>query len=640
MGSRKNSVASISSRKSDAIVKRSEVFDRSDVGEKSELNGRAGEEEFYRQCRAAYLMVCKSTLEKITTRQQLCQVLQNAGRSPSRRALEQYFPVSMSALDFEDVCEVARQERPVAREELLAAFRKIDRNSDGFLTCDELRRVLTTRGERMTEKELQGVFEDADVNRDGKLDYAEFSRMVLETARQCERMALERLEADGRGRVWQLGSQAPERGISSRAGKSEASPRASPRVTPQPAMRAASRPSSSGRDRRPSVSSMVSVSAGKARGKLPEPKNLKDWKHIRSKGCFFVEEDGSLASHHYRLELTQPTSVYITVQPLDLSPEDGPRSTWFGVDTAVFILRENGDSANAKDLVSFTELCHKETFAWRGDLQKGSYLLLPFTTGCRLRKRSSTAATASRSTALITTAENGELELTRQFRTVLSDIFEIIDLDGNGLLSLEEYNLFELRTSGEECDTSAWEVCKANFDMKRNELTRQGFLDLTLMEARDQGGDPRDLWVTLEAMGYNRDLHLDEACPLVLDVFAEEVRPRLSALPVEALGWRLARAVCEATAGKGEARVLDASESVVVHVHRSESRITTVLQNKRDIKVVVRVDCSQSKNCVSSRGMDVFAVEVPPHTTVIGHHVMPMNERLDWVYNCTETLLT
>lgn len=48
-------------------------------------------------------------------------------------------------------------------------------------------------------------------------------------------------------------------------------------------------------------------------------------------------------------------------------------------------------------------------------------------------------------------------------REALSDIFEVIDLDGNGLLSLEEYNFFELRTSGEKCDKDAWAVCKGYY---------------------------------------------------------------------------------------------------------------------------------------------------------------------------------
>lgn len=49
-----------------------------------------------------------------------------------------------------------------------------------------------------------------------------------------------------------------------------------------------------------------------------------------------------------------------------------------------------------------------------------------------------------------------------------------------------------------------------NFDTKKNELTRQGFMDLNLMEANDREGDPRDLWVTLLSMGYNKALELTE----------------------------------------------------------------------------------------------------------------------------------
>lgn len=49
-----------------------------------------------------------------------------------------------------------------------------------------------------------------------------------------------------------------------------------------------------------------------------------------------------------------------------------------------------------------------------------------------------------------------------------------------------------------------------NFDMRKNQLTRQGFMELNLMEATEKDGDPADLWVTLEAMGYNRTLELVE----------------------------------------------------------------------------------------------------------------------------------
>ena len=50
------------------------------------------------------------------------------------------------------------------------------------------------------------------------------------------------------------------------------------------------------------------------------------------------------------------------------------------------------------------------------------------------------------------------------------------------------------------------------------EMTRRGFADLHLLEAEDAQGDEEDLWVTLAAMGFNRALKLDEACPFVIEV--------------------------------------------------------------------------------------------------------------------------
>lgn len=44
--------------------------------------------------------------------------------------------------------------------------------------------------------------------------------------------------------------------------------------------------------------------------------------------------------------------------------------------------------------------------------------------------------------------------------------------------------------------------------MRKSQLTRQGFMELNLMEATEKEGDPTDLWISLEAVGYNRMLEL------------------------------------------------------------------------------------------------------------------------------------
>lgn len=50
-----------------------------------------------------------------------------------------------------------------------------------------------------------------------------------------------------------------------------------------------------------------------------------------------------------------------------------------------------------------------------------------------------------------------------------------------------------------------------NFEVHNGEeITLKGFLDLNQMEAKDSDGDPDDLWVTLESMGYNKSLELNQ----------------------------------------------------------------------------------------------------------------------------------
>nr|XP_030721676.1 EF-hand calcium-binding domain-containing protein 7 isoform X5 [Globicephala melas] len=215
--------------------------------------------------------------------------------------------------------------------------------------------------------------------------------------------------------------------------------------------------------------------------------------------------------------------------------------------------------------------------------------------------------------------ETGELFLTKEFRSTLSDIFEVIDLDGNGLLSLEEYNFFELRTSGEKCDEDAWAVCRENFDTKKNELTRQGFMDLNLMEANDGEGDPRDLWVTLHSMGYNKALELTEACPFVIDIYADKCKPRIKTVHMEACSGQLEKAICKSVLNKGDAKVMDGYENIIVHTYKCDTWITSVIENKSDNKVIIHINNELSKNCVNNRGLDIFAVEVAPKSTMVMH---------------------
>ncbi|XP_071984169.1 phosphoglucomutase-1 isoform X4 [Engystomops pustulosus] len=137
------------------------------------------EEAFYTSCRAAYLTVFKSSLDNITERQQLCLVLQRAGRNPSNRTLSRYWTAKTKELNFDDFCAIVRREKPAAKSELLKAFRKLDPTSRGYITHDELTRVLTTKGEKMSPEEVSAILRLADVNIGGRMDYNKIGRLVI-----------------------------------------------------------------------------------------------------------------------------------------------------------------------------------------------------------------------------------------------------------------------------------------------------------------------------------------------------------------------------------------------------------------------------------------------------------------------------
>ena len=54
--------------------------------------------------------------------------------------------------------------------ELRHAFRLFDSDGDGFITMEDLKRVMRNCGESLSETELNNMFTKADINRDNLVD--------------------------------------------------------------------------------------------------------------------------------------------------------------------------------------------------------------------------------------------------------------------------------------------------------------------------------------------------------------------------------------------------------------------------------------------------------------------------------------
>ncbi|KAM8710307.1 hypothetical protein ACLKA7_017010 [Drosophila subpalustris] len=64
-------------------------------------------------------------------------------------------------------------------EDLIAAFRVFDRDGNGFITRDELQTAMEMIGEPLNEQQLEQLLAIADLDQDGRINYEEFTRLLL-----------------------------------------------------------------------------------------------------------------------------------------------------------------------------------------------------------------------------------------------------------------------------------------------------------------------------------------------------------------------------------------------------------------------------------------------------------------------------
>ncbi|XP_063417800.1 EF-hand calcium-binding domain-containing protein 7-like isoform X2 [Mytilus trossulus] len=765
--------------------------------------------EFILECKAAYLSMFDSIKEKIESQDSLLEALQQTGRNPSVKVLKKYWTNDIDELSFDDFVDICKKEPVTTSDDLMKAFRKIDINGDGYISLEELHKILTSKGEKKSKSEVKKMIDEVDENKDGRLDYKEFCQMVMSTTeenKKMQRKMMERKEKKKRQDIERRGdvsgSQVSVRSAASSVKKKEANkenkdedddeideecvtarngsarserPKPSPRksmsetttsqaqdvspsrtslrektedvsgsrtslqskddvlLTSRRSSRSQNKDSSRSKKEKdkeglsssrlsnspdklmgsnstlqnvPDVigsnisltsasglmaknlrqnvgtpagsrkSSLLSIGEGsppipaqrksllhtasssdpddlprpsprvkkdKSRQgsvsrahKLDEPKNLREWTHTKSKGSFFME-DGSLICHQYDFNLPDDSKIWITIQPqkgsrgMDSSP----------VDTSVFILRDRPDE-DGNLLVAFTE--HRDSRGKYGvscDLSAGKYYIMPYTTGCRFKNRKSESGKEAK---LVSQDKGGKYVITKSFRKVLEDIFDYSDLDGNGFMSRKEFNLFNIRTSGEEVADEEWQVVEDRIDLEDGEITKAGFLQLNELEAEDSEGDTEDLWTTLVSMGYNKQLVMDQACPFQLDVYTEDCDDaeldvvRVDSYPTYPGDLSFDDIISKSFIKHGEISRVKGMKDLCMYTYTNDGWATLVLDNKSHTRVRVELDCSRSENVTSNHDSLQRTLRVDPGSTVIAYHLMPEDDDRDWQVKCTETI--
>ena len=72
-----------------------------------------------------------------------------------------------------------------SEEEIREAFKVFDRDNNGFISAAELRHVMTSIGEKLTDDEVDEMIREADQDGDGRIDCKDMTTPLFARALLC-----------------------------------------------------------------------------------------------------------------------------------------------------------------------------------------------------------------------------------------------------------------------------------------------------------------------------------------------------------------------------------------------------------------------------------------------------------------------
>mmetsp|Transcript_6144 Transcript_6144/g.10526 ORF Transcript_6144/g.10526 Transcript_6144/m.10526 type:complete len:314 (+) Transcript_6144:44-985(+) len=142
-------------------------------------------EEQIAEFKEAFSLFDKDGDGTITTKE-LGTVMRSLGQNPTEAELTDMINEvdadGNGTIDFpEFLTMMARKMKDTdSEEEILEAFKVFDKDGNGLISAAELRYIMTNLGEKLTDEELDDMTRGADVDGDGKLNYEEFVRTMMD----------------------------------------------------------------------------------------------------------------------------------------------------------------------------------------------------------------------------------------------------------------------------------------------------------------------------------------------------------------------------------------------------------------------------------------------------------------------------
>ncbi|XP_054722475.1 uncharacterized protein LOC129232351 [Uloborus diversus] len=320
-------------------------------------------------------------------------------------------------------------------------------------------------------------------------------------------------------------------------------------------------------------------------------------------------------SNRYLLDIAENTDVEILVKPV--SHLEGGQTLY---PVEVLVLPHEGPG-----LISCSTAVNLEGFCTtNASLKKGKYTVVPVLLNW--------AAEASH------LADNGFFEsLTELYEDestfnsalviILQAIFCSVDLDEDGFLNRQEFDLFAEYVLGEHAEE--WSV-KIDDRLSFSEFVEECKFVLET--------DPSRFLHMFQQMGIDGSLKQKNAQSFTLIINSTSSKLALRPLSIAAYSSLAEKYFKKIAVEKGSSKKVKNMNDLVLYTHKLPHRATMVIQNQAHCKVTVQLDCTKSTNCQSHRRSLNHSIQIKPRTSVIGHHLFPTTVSQPWSVVCTASL--
>eukprot|EP00187_Rhodella_violacea_P007085 CAMPEP_0174884934 /NCGR_PEP_ID=MMETSP0167-20121228/345_1 /TAXON_ID=38298 /ORGANISM="Rhodella maculata, Strain CCMP736" /LENGTH=146 /DNA_ID=CAMNT_0016120421 /DNA_START=81 /DNA_END=521 /DNA_ORIENTATION=- len=113
--------------------------------------------------------------------EELGTVMRAVGQTPTNAKVKAIVSeYSEKSFDFKMFMEIMKKhmEPAISTDQICEAFKVFDKDGSGKVSAKEIRHILTTVGEKLTEQEADDMLKDANIDSNGLIDYKEFAKKL------------------------------------------------------------------------------------------------------------------------------------------------------------------------------------------------------------------------------------------------------------------------------------------------------------------------------------------------------------------------------------------------------------------------------------------------------------------------------